>query len=534
MTSLSRSTAVMAIGTMLSRITGFGRLVALGFVMDYRSGLPDAYNLANNAPNIVYELVLGGILSATLVPLFVKHFSTEDEEGAWRSISTVFTLTVAVSIVVSTALFLAAPLIIDLYTIGSTAADAGDQRRVATNLLRMFAPQVAFYGFISVATGVLQARRRFGPPMFAPILNNLTVIAMLLALPHVSRDLSLGAMRQDTAGMLFLGLGTTTGVAAMASLFWPYLRSTASRRLRWHWDPRHAAVRTMIRMSGWTAGFVAANQVALFVTLVLAKRQAGGVTAFLVAYTFFILPHGILSVSVMSAMQPDMAASWATDDRDGFRARTDLGLRLILFLMAPAATGLAILAPQIMEVVLQHGRLSHDSADMTGDVVRWMAIGLPGFSAFIFATRAFQSMQDARTVFVVYAIENLLNIVTAFPFFAAFGVTGLAASQTVAYSVAAIVALWMLHARTSAIGGEPTVTGLLRTTAATAVATVAIVGTKAATSSVGVTGCVTAAILAGASAYLLAAKLLRAEELRLVRRRGPRMPIKAGSEGTST
>ncbi|MEO6120954.1 MAG: lipid II flippase MurJ, partial [Acidimicrobiales bacterium] len=257
MSTLGRNTAVMAAGTALSRLTGFGRLVALAYGLGF-TRLTDTYALANITPNIIYELVLGGVLSATLVPLFVERLAgvgpggasshpgdagdpgdaarAEADREAWHAVSAVMTVVAAVAAAVTVAFVLVAPLIIRLYTVANDTGSAAEQQRVATLLLRMFAPQVAFYAMVSLATAVLNARRRFAAPMFAPVLNNLIVIAVLLVLPHVAENLSLSAVADDPAALALLGFGTTAGVAAMALAQLPSLRR-AGARLRPVWDP---------------------------------------------------------------------------------------------------------------------------------------------------------------------------------------------------------------------------------------------------------------------------------------------------------
>ncbi|MDQ1398065.1 MAG: putative peptidoglycan lipid flippase, partial [Acidimicrobiaceae bacterium] len=161
---LSRNTAVMAAGTTLSRITGFGRVFALAYALDF-GRLGDAYNLANTVPNIVYDLVLGGVLSATLVPVFVTRLQEDDEEEAWRAISAVISAALAVLLVLSAVFVALAPLVIRVYTLLNHTDSVGPQRAVATNLLRWFAPQVFLLGAIALTTAVLNARRHFAAPM---------------------------------------------------------------------------------------------------------------------------------------------------------------------------------------------------------------------------------------------------------------------------------------------------------------------------------------------------------------------------------
>ena len=510
----------MAAGTALSRLTGFGRLVALAYALGF-TRLTDSYNLANVTPNIVYELVLGGILSATLVPLFVEELTTEDEDDAWRAISAVITAAAAVLVVVTALFLVAAPLLVRLYTLGNDTPSLDDQRAVATGLLRLFAPQVALYGMTFLVTAVLNARRRFAAPMFAPVLNNLVVISVLVAFPHVVDEVSLDAVRHDQGAQLLLGLGTTAGVAAMAVALLPSLR-TAGARLRFVWDPGHPAVRTILRLSGWTFGFVAANQLALLVVLVLAGGRAGDVAAYQAGQVFFLLPHGIFAVSVMTALQPDLAERWAVGDVAGFGRRAAVGLRTIAVVVIPAAVGYLLLARPIVGVALEHGALRAGSASTTAGVLALLALGLPGFSTFLFVARSYQSMQDTRTLFFLYLWENGINVVLALVLYPSLGVHGLALSYSVAYTAAAAAGVVQLQRRTGSVDMPGVVQTWVRIAFASAVMAVVVAALSALpTPAVVKAG---AGVAAGVTVYLAVASRLRIRELSAVLRTGRGLP----------
>lgn len=467
---LGRRTAVMASGTVLSRLTGFGRVLALGIAIGFNN-VTDSYALANTTPNIVYELVLGGILSATLVPVIVGALPSRSygavpadadaevvgaegaEAEAERGISALISVTVAVLVAVSVALAVAAPLVIRLYTAGDTSPSVVAQRVVAARLLVLFAPQVALYGTITLATALLQARRRFAAPMFTPVLNNVVVIGVLVAFPFVARStVDLNLLRDDTAGIALLGLGTTAGVFVQALALGVSARR-AGVALRWVWQPGHPLVRRIVRLSGWTLGFVATNQVAAFVVILLANRGAGGdLAAYQAGMIFFLLPHAVLSVSLMTALLPELSERWAVGDVAGFRSRLRFGLRISLVVLVPAGAVYAVIARPLVALVLQHGALTGASAQLTADVLALLALGLPGFSCFLLLSRAYNAMQDTRSLFFLYVLENGVNIGLAILLYPALGVRGLAVSYSVAYTVAAVVALVHLRRRTRSTG----------------------------------------------------------------------------------
>ena len=301
---LVRSSAVVALGTALSRLTGFLRVGVMAYAIG-ATALAEAYNLANNTPNLLYDLVLGGILSATLVPVVVAHTGRDDERGI-DALATVITVILVIATIVGAAI---APLIIWLYNLSSSPVERSTQAAVAVPLLMMFAPQILFYGLTSLGTALLNARRSFAVPAFAPVLNNIVVICLFLALPRLADggSLTFDEVRQDTGLLLLLGFGTTAGLLAMTVVLWPALRR-AGIRLRWNLDLRDPAVREVGRLSGWTFGYVLSNLLAYGVIQMLANG-VDGVSIYAYAWLFFQLPYGLWTVSVMTAHTPNSPPS---------------------------------------------------------------------------------------------------------------------------------------------------------------------------------------------------------------------------------
>ena len=519
---LRRTTAGMAAGTVASRVTGFGRVLALAYAVDY-GRLTDTYNLANTTPNIVYELVLGGVLSASLVPLFIDRLATRDEDEAGRAVSAVVTVSVVALATLTAVFLLAAPAVIRLFTLRLSGEAAEDQQRVATHLLRMFAPQVFFYGLITVTSALLNARRRFFAPMATPVLNNLVVIAVLLALPHVADDLTLDGIGDDQAALLLLGLGTTAGVVVQALVLLPALRGTGLA-FRPRWEPNHEAVRTLLRLAGWTVGVVITNQLALWVVLFLANDSPADVSAYQAAYQFFLLPHAVVAVSLMTALLPDLSERWAVGDRDGFGARLTFGLRTTAAVLVPAAAGYAVLARPLVSLLLEHGALSERSALAVADTLRLFALGLPLFSAYLLLMRAYQAMQDTRSMFAVYCVENGLNVVLAFLLYPALGVEGLALAFALAYGGGTAVALWDVRRRLGGLDLSPVAGSLARVCGAAGIMAAGVALVAAVVG--GDEGPalllrVTAAVGAGVTLFGLGAKALGVREVgALLKRRG--------------
>ncbi|MFN8034766.1 MAG: murein biosynthesis integral membrane protein MurJ [Acidimicrobiia bacterium] len=510
---LVRSSALVGLGTALSRVTGMLRVLVIA-----RIGiqlLTDNYNAANNTPNILYELLLGGILTATLVPLFVEYTEQGDERGP-AAINTVAVAVLAVTAFVGIVL---APMIMRPYFLGVHRATRESEIRLAATFLRFFMPQVFFYGLFALITAILNAHRRFVAAAFAPVLNNVVVIAIFLAIPEIHPGRLDVATVQDSLGLrLLMGLGTTAGIVAMTLALFPALHRAGLRfRLTRHW--RHPAVRKLVRLSGWTIGYVVANQIAFWVANFLALRHASDLTVYLVAFTFFQLPHGLFAVSIMTTITPELAACDLGGDTVGFRRHFSLGLRLLGLVIIPATVITLVMSRPIVNAFVWHGRVTgHDAAVVAQTLVAF-GTGLVFFSVYLYTLRAFYAQRDTRTPFVVNCLENGVNIVAAFALYPLLGVQGLALAWSIAYAVASVVAVAALRRRIGSLDGTTIVRSFSKMTlAAAALAVVAWVaverigyGTPARGLAATVVG-----LTAGAAVYVAVLWLLHVGELRLL------------------
>ena len=535
---LAGATAGMAIGTTLSRLTGLASVVALTVALG-GGGFADAYNLANTTPNIITDIVIGGVLSATFVPVFVDHLTTRRADEAWEAISAVVTVTVAVLLAATVAFFFLTPDIIHLYTVTNHNPDVVHQREQAVFFLRWFVPQLTCYGLIALFTALLNTRGKFAAPMFVPIANNLVLIVVLVWFHALVPHPSLASVDAHHADLVLLAVGTTLGVVVQAGLLVPSL-VRARLHVRFLWSPAHEAMRRITRLAGWTFGWVVANQVALVVILALADgvKTPGAVSAYTYAYRFFQLPYGIVAVSVMSAVTPSLAARWARGDLVAFRHRMAFGLRGILAIIIPSAVGMVLLAHPLIELVLAHGAETTTDANSAATALAMFSLGLPGFCTFLYMVRILQAMQDTRTAFRLYLVENGLNILFGVALVGPLGVRGLALSLSIAYTAAAGLALVVIRRRVGGLGGDDLTIPVKRVLAASgvmAVATVLALNVSGAPSGAGLLARVVLAVVVGVVAYVATAGVL-AE--RAARRHdgagGPRGPGGPPGSGRAT
>lgn len=515
--SIAGATTGMAVGTAVSRVTGVARLMAVTVALGGAS-FADAYNLANTTPNIIHDIVLGGVLAATFVPVFVDRLTTRDPDEAWRAISAVATATVVLIGVATVAFFVLTPDIVRLYTVANTSPDVRAQQQVATDLLRWFVPQLAGYGLLSLFTALLNARERFAAPMFVPIVNNVLTIGVLLWFHAVVPHPTLASVAQHHGALVLLGIGTTAGVLLQAASLAPSLRA-AGLHVRFRWEPGNEALRTVVRLASWTFALVVANQLVLVLVLALADgiKTPGAVSAYTYAYTFFQLPFGVVAISVMSAVTPGLSARWAVGDLAGFRRRFASGMRGMLAVIVPATVGMVVLSHPLVDLLLAHGAETPAAASLTGATLALFSLGLPGYSLFFYVVRALQSMQDTRTAFFLYLVENVVAVATALALVGPLGVRGLALSLTIGYSVATAAALEVMHRRLDGLGGRAVSRPLRRVALATAAMGVAMVlasGVSGGRSDASLALRVLLAVVAGGGVYLGTAAALGARESR--------------------
>jgi putative peptidoglycan lipid II flippase len=472
--SLVRHAAVMTVGTTLSRLTGFLRLSAMTAALGVTvSTLGSIYTVANLTPNIVYELILGGILTSVFVPVFVARLETHGTEDAREVADRVITLVAVILIVVAALGALFAEQIIRLYLVSSDAPDRDAQIQLGVFFLRWFMPQIVFYGVGAVIIGLLQAHRRFAAPMFAPILNNLVVIGTFIAYAAArgSRAPDVGTITD--LERTILAAGTTLGVVVMTVALWPSLRAIGYRiRLRPAW--RHEAVQHLVRLAAWVAVYVAANQLAYVVVIVLNNRFDAGPQIYTTAFIVFQLPHAIFAVSIFTALLPGMSERWATGDSAGVRAFLSRGLRDTAVVTIPAAFGLFALAEPIARLLFEHGAAVDADAVAIGNALQGFATGLLFFSSFQLLTRTFYAMQDTRTPATVNVGVGCVNIAAALLYTGPLdlGLRGMAFAHATSYVAGAGILMVLLRKRLGTLDGAR-IAGTVARTSIAAIASAA-------------------------------------------------------------
>ena len=504
--SLLSASAAPAIGTALSRVTGLMRVAALTAALGLTT-VADVYNLANTAPNILYELVIGGVLSSTLVPLFIQANAQRELGGDDDSASVIVTVSFVAITVLAVIAVLLAPWINRLFSLSLDGAERARQASIGDDFLILLLPQVFFYGMMTLGTAVLHAKRRFAAPAFAPVLTNLVISAAALAVYFLVDSGEDGPNSLRTVWIL--GLGTTAGIAAMAVVLLPAVRRSGTE-LRWSFQPRHPAIRSVVRLSGWTIGYAVSNQIALVIVLTIARGVGvGAISAYQYAFIFFQLPYGLIAVSLMTAVLPELATAARDGDDQRFAERFHEGLGLLLTFMLPAAGAYLFIGRPLIELLLQRGEFGPAATATTSEMLVGFSIGLPAFAVFLYCVRAFHARRNTRTPFLLNLFENALNVALLVPLVGLFDSTGLSAAYSIAYWVAALAALVVLNRHVPGLVQWPWIRPLGRSVLIAAAVLVWIAVADTSLEPTGPVRQVALAVLVGGSVFVAATILAR-------------------------
>lgn len=440
--SLSRGAAIITVATAVSRVTGLVRVVVVAAAMG-TTFLANTYQTANTAPNLIFELAAAGVLTSVFVPTFVEHLMRATSEEGWRAANAMTSVGLVLLVGLALVVALLAVPIMYLLTLGVDNPRLRTQEvALGARFLRLFAPQIIFYGVGMIMTAALHAHRRFALPAIAPIFNNVIVIGAYLAYA-ASRGSRPPTIEGITPGeTLILGLGTTLGVVAMTLGLLPQLRAIGWR-FRFKWEPRHEAVRHGARLGVWALGYAGGYQAGLIVVLALANRIEGGVATYQWAYVFFYLPHALFGVPIFAVLFTAMSEKAAREDLAGVVEHLREGLGILAFILVPVATALFVLGGPLSVVILNHGAMGRTDAALVGTVLAMFSLGLPAFSAFLVLTRAFYALGETKTPALVNASAVAIASISGAALFALFEgrwqVPGLAIGHTIGFTIGAVI-----------------------------------------------------------------------------------------------
>ncbi|MGH2735184.1 MAG: murein biosynthesis integral membrane protein MurJ [Actinomycetota bacterium] len=517
--SLARGAAVQTVASALSRLTGFLRVVAVAAAMG-TTFLANTYQTANTAPNVVFELLAAGVLTSVFVPTFVDYLVRDRASEGWDAANAMTSVAMVGLVGLALLVALLAPAILWLLTLGvQDDALRSAEISLGSTFLRLFAPQIVFYGAGMIMTGALHAHRKFALAAVAPIFNNVVVIAVYLTYAAMRGDESPTVQGITTSETLVLGLGTTLGVVAMTVALIPQLAGLGWR-FRFRFEPLHPAVRKAARLGVWALGYAGGYQAGLIVVLMLANGIEGGVAAYQWAYTFFYVPHAVFAVPIFNVLFPVMSEHVARGEEPALAERLIDGIAMVAFILLPVAGVLLTSAGPVTTLSLEYGVMTGSGAELVGRVLAAFALGLPAYSAFLVLTRAFYAFGDTKTPTLVNAgAMAVASVVGAGLFLAAeeaWAVPGLALGHSAAFVVAGAVMMHLLRRRVGGLHASGVVARVWRSGASALVALTVMVAVAVSfpqdTKPEALLSLIVT-VAAGGAAYLGVAYRLRAPEL---------------------
>ena len=450
--SVLKSSAIMAVGTIFSRITGLARnlllVAALGTAI-----VGDTFQVANTIPTVVYILVAGGALNAVFVPQIVREMKKPD--GGHSFVSQLATATFTILAIATAIGVLAAPLVVRLYAAKFGGSGLENEFELTVLFTRYCLPQILFLGMFTLFGQIANARGSFGPMMWAPILNNLVVIGVLIGFIAIAPDAQDGVI--STSAKALLGLGTTLGAFAQAAILIPVIVKSGVRlRPNFHWS----SLGKSAHLAKWTMIFVLINQIGFIVIVNLATaasvraKESGidvgvGFTPYQNAHFIFLLPHSIIAVSLVTALLPRISRLAADTQISSVRDEIQQTLLNLYSLIIPAAFAMLFLGQPIAHLIFA-GSSSADAGQI-GMILSGFALGLIPFCSSYVMLRGFYAFEDTKTP---AAITLLMNIVTIFcatiSYFVLpirFITVGIAVSFGIGYLSSSLLARFLLSKR---------------------------------------------------------------------------------------
>lgn len=400
--SLAKASSRMALASLVSRITGFVWKIMLVWAVGI--GITnDSFNIGNTLPNQVFELLLGGVLSSVVVPLLVR--SQDDPDGGEAYTQRMLTVGCVILAVGTVIAVIAAPQLTSLYLEKGGKASP----ELTTAFARLLLPEILFYGVFALLSAMLNAKHIFGPTAWAPVMNNVVVIATLGLFMLMPGEITTNPVRMSDPKLLVLGVGVTLGIVVQALMLVPPVLRTGFR-FRWRWgiDKR---MKEFGGLALWILGYVGVSQIGLTVnTRVLTMGDPGGVSIYSNAWLLFQLPYGVIGVSLLTAIMPRLSRNAADGDTRKVVADLSYGSRISTVMLVPIAAVMSVIGSSIGIALFGSGQSSVAEAQRLGEALAISAFGLLPYALVMLQLRVFYAMKDARTPTLIMIVMTLVKI----------------------------------------------------------------------------------------------------------------------------
>jgi putative peptidoglycan lipid II flippase len=505
--SVSRSAVGMGAAAAVSRVLGGGRVLVVAAVLG-TTYLGDTFEAANTFPTVVFELLAAGALSAVLVPTFVDLFARGEQEEAERRAGGLLGLALVVLGALTVLGMVLAPWLAGALTGTSDGPPA--QQDLAESLLRWFLPQLCLYPIGFCAIALLNARRVFALPAAAPIGNTVVVVAGLLlfyAVAGPDPGLELSGVE-----VMILGLAGTLGVAAFVAI--PTVALWRDGFRLWpRWAPHDAGVRRLLGLSGWAVLQHTGAALLLGAAIVLGAGVEGGVVSYRVAFYIFLAPYGVFAQPIHTAIQPELADAADRHDLAAFGRSLRWSFASLAVVVIPVAAALVALAEPAMRVLAFGEADQGDGVELMAAGIAGLALGLPAYGTFRLFVAAWYALDDSRTpalVAVASAVVGVVVMAVLTPLTdGAAQVFVLGLGHTVGFLLGAVALGVLLQRRHGVSPWTWSVLGVVALSAAAATAAWLVVEAWAPDGRGMTAVCLAVVGLAGAGAYVVAARGLR-------------------------
>ena len=395
----------MALATLVSRITGFIRIVLLAAILG--AALSSAFSVANQLPNLIAALVLEATFTAIFVPVLARA-ERDDPDGGEAFVRRLVTLATTVLLAATVASVAAAPALVSLML--------GSDPQVNQPLTRAFAylllPQVIFYGLSSVFMAILNNRNIFGPPAWAPVINNVVAIVTLGLYLLVPGELSVDPVRMGNAKLLVLGIGTTLGVASQAAVLLAAIRAQRiSLRPLWGIDTRLKRFGTM---AAAMVLYVLISQIGLVVgNRIASTAAASGPAIYNYTWLVLMLPFGMIGVTILTVVMPRLSRNAAADDIPAVLADFSLAARLTMVTLIPVVAFMTVAGPAIGSALFAYGNFGRVDANYLGMAIALSAFTLIPYGLVLLQLRVFYARDEPWTPILIIIAITVVKIVAS-------------------------------------------------------------------------------------------------------------------------
>ena len=441
---LFRASGIMAIGTILSRLTGFVRALLAVAVLG-TALLADTYNVANTMPNILYNLLVGGALTAIFVPQLIRSFSDEDGGHGFASRLVTMISGILFALVIVGVLF--APALVRLYAPEFSTPGFEAEQHIAIAFTRYCLPQIFFLGLFTMLGQVANAKGSFAPLMWAPIANNLVVIVVFAVFLATQQALSIGSITDSQVKLL--GWGTTLGVVIQALILIPVVKRSGIN-LRPMLGVQ--GLGKSFGLAGWTLLYVLVSQLGYLVTVNVAtsaavrSAQAGittgvGFTPYTSAYYIMLLPYSVVTISIVTALLPHLSKLAIARNVEEVRRQLVRAIRMVGVVTVPSAVALLLFGPLMTEVLYMG--ISLEDSRYIGFVLSALSLGLVAFSINLILIRGFNAFEDTRTQVTSIVIINIISVGLSYLFLATLDSNWITVGLGIAFSISYIVGLFI-------------------------------------------------------------------------------------------